>query len=82
VPQCLQCGRCEPGTGCAVGFADAAIARLDDEAPLVRGAAIWALARLASRQQFSGFAAAGLRKERDAAVIEEWRGALAEPPAR
>jgi len=63
-------------------LADAAIDRLDDEAPLVRGAAIWAVGRLASRQQFSGFAAAGLRKERDAAVIEEWRDALAAPPGR
>ena len=63
-------------------LADAAIDRLDDEAPLVRGAAIWAVARLASRQQFSRFAAAGLRKERDAAVIEEWRDALAAPPGR
>ena len=62
------------------GLADAAIDRLDDEAPLVRGAAIWAVARLASRQQFSRLAAAGLRKERDAAVIEEWRDALAAPP--
>jgi epoxyqueuosine reductase len=63
-------------------LAGAAIDRLDDEAPLVRGAAIWAVARLASRRQFSELAAAGLRKERDAAVIEEWRDAQAAPPAR
>ena len=63
-------------------LADAAIDRLDDEAPLVRGAAIWAVARLTSRPQFSRFAAAGLRKEGDAAVIEEWRDALAAPPGR
>ena len=61
-------------------LADAAIDRLDDESPLVRGAAIWAVARLASPQQFSRFAATGLRKERDSAVIEEWRDALAAPP--
>ena len=61
---------------------DAAVDRLDDEAPLVRGAAIWALARLTSPEQFSSFAAAGLRKERDAAVIEEWNDALAAPPGR
>ena len=60
----------------------AAIDRLDDEAPLVRGAAIWAVARLASRRQLSRLAAAGLQKERDAAVIEEWRDALAAPPGR
>jgi len=60
-------------------LAGAAAGRLDDEAPLVRGAAIWALARLTSPQEFSSFAAAGLRKERDATVIEEWRDALAAP---
>jgi epoxyqueuosine reductase len=63
-------------------LADVAIKRLDDEAPLVRGAAIWAVARLASREQISAFAAARLRKESDAAVIEEWRDAQAAPPAR
>ena len=63
-------------------LAAAAVERLDDEAPLVRGAAIWALARLASREELSSFAAAGLRKERDAAVIEEWRDALAAPLGR
>ncbi len=63
-------------------LAGAAIDRLDDKSPLVRGAAIWAVARLASRRQFSKLAAAGLRKERDAAVIEEWRDAQAAPPAR
>ena len=50
-----------------------------DDAPLVRGAAVWALARLVSREAFASFAAAGLRKERDATVIEEWRIALAAP---
>ena len=63
-------------------LAAATVERLDDEAPLVRGAAIWALARLASPQQLSSFAAAGLRKERDATVIGEWRRALAAPPGR
>jgi epoxyqueuosine reductase len=58
----------------------AAVERLDDGAPLVRGAAVWALARLVSREAFASFAAAGLRKERDATVIEEWRIALAAPP--
>jgi len=61
---------------------DPAVAQLDDEAPLVRGAAIWALARLNSQEKLSSFAAAGLRKERDAAVIEEWRDALTAPRGR
>ena len=68
--------------GAGKALVGAAIDRLDDEAPLVRGAAIWAVARLASRQQLSRVAAAGLQKERDAAVIEEWRDALAAPPGR
>jgi epoxyqueuosine reductase len=63
-------------------LAGAAVDGLDDEAPLIRGAAIWAVARLTAPQQFSSFAAAGLRKERDAAVIEEWRESLAAPLAR
>ena len=60
-------------------LAAAAIERLDDDAPLVRGAAIWALARLSWREEFSAFAAAGVGKETDASVIEEWRMALATP---
>jgi epoxyqueuosine reductase len=63
-------------------LADAAAARLDDEAPLIRGAAIWALARLSTPHQLSTLAAAGLRKEHDAAVIEEWNHALAAPVLR
>src|SRR5208282_240658 len=47
-------------------LAAAAVERLDDDAPLVRGAAIWALARLSSREEFSSFAAGGVRKETDA----------------
>src|SRR5271166_4718115 len=60
-------------------LAAAAVERLGDDAPLVRGAAIWALARLSSREEFSSFAAAGVGKETDATVIEEWRIALAAP---
>jgi epoxyqueuosine reductase len=56
------------------------VERLDDESPLVRGAAVWALARLTSRAELSSFASESLRRERDAAVIEEWRDALAAPP--
>jgi epoxyqueuosine reductase len=56
-----------------------AVERLRDESALVRGAAIWALARLISRDEFSGFASKALEEERDAAVIEEWRDGLAAP---
>jgi epoxyqueuosine reductase len=63
---------------------DAALAavareRLNDESSLVRGAAIWALARLTARQELSSFASERLRRETDGAVIEEWRDALAAP---
>ena len=60
-------------------LAAAAAARLDDAAPLVRGAAVWALARLSSREELSSFAAGCVGKETDASVIEEWRTALAAP---
>jgi epoxyqueuosine reductase len=60
-------------------FAAVAAERLDDDNPLVRGAAVWALARLTSREEFSSFASESLRRERDATVIEEWRDALAAP---
>ncbi len=59
-----------------------ALDRLDDHSSLVRGAAIWALARLTSREEFSSFASIGLRREIDGAVIEEWRDALAAPLRR
>jgi epoxyqueuosine reductase len=59
-----------------------AVERLDDESPLVRGAAVWALARLISREKLSSLASEALPRERDAAVIEEWRDALAAPLGR
>jgi epoxyqueuosine reductase len=63
-------------------LAKVAVDRLDDDSSLVRGAAIWALARLTSRTEFSAFAAIRLRREIDGAVIEEWRDALAAPLGR
>ena len=60
-------------------LAAVAAERLDDDSSLVRGAAIWALARLSSREEFSSFASERLRREIDGAVIEEWRDALAAP---
>ena len=59
-----------------------AVERLDDESPLVRGAAVWALARLISREALSSLASEALQKERDATVIAEWRDALAAPLGR
>jgi epoxyqueuosine reductase len=60
-------------------LAKVAADRLDDDNPLVRGAAVWALARLSSREEFSSFASERLRRETDVAIIEEWRDALAAP---
>jgi epoxyqueuosine reductase len=63
-------------------LAAAAVERLDDEAPLVRGAAIWALARLLPRAELSSHASARMQNEREATVAEEWRGALTAPLER
>jgi epoxyqueuosine reductase len=60
-------------------LAEVAEERLDDESRLVRGAAVWALARLTSREELSSFASERLRRESDATIIEEWRDALATP---
>jgi epoxyqueuosine reductase len=49
---------------------------LDDEAPLVRGAAIWALARLAMRADLAMAAEARLAHETDPDVRDEWANAL------
>ncbi|PWJ90489.1 MULTISPECIES: tRNA epoxyqueuosine(34) reductase QueG [Mesorhizobium] len=58
-------------------LAGAVRALLDDASPLVRGAAIWALARLVPAAEYSERAAAGLKTESDEAVRDEWR--LARP---
>jgi epoxyqueuosine reductase len=60
-------------------LADAAVEQLNNDAPLIRGAAIWALARLISRAEFLSHATACLPTEREAAVAQEWRAALAAP---
>jgi epoxyqueuosine reductase len=60
-------------------LAEVAKERLDDTSPLVRGAAVWALARLTSRDELTSFAAERLQREANSTVIEEWRDALAAP---
>ncbi len=52
----------------------AAISKLDDESPLVRGAAIWAVAELAP-SQFSALRQQHEGKETDESVLAEWRAA-------
>lgn len=46
---------------------------LQDQSPLVRGAAVWALSRLIGRQEFSIRAARAHDEETDEAVRREWR---------
>ena len=58
-------------------LAPRALALLDDAAPLVRGAAIWALGRLLDRGEFLALAARHRGSERDQSVLEEWDAALA-----
>ena len=53
-------------------LAAAAEARLDDASPLVRGAAVWALGRLAPKNRFAAVAAARASHETDATVVDEW----------
>ncbi len=45
---------------------------LDDPSPLVRGAAVWTLGRLASASEIAGEAAIRLDREPDATVRAEW----------
>ncbi|MBB6409847.1 tRNA epoxyqueuosine(34) reductase QueG [Mesorhizobium sangaii] len=52
-------------------------ALLDDASPMVRGAAIWALARLVPDAEYAERAAIGLKIEDNEAVRDEWR--LARP---
>jgi epoxyqueuosine reductase len=51
---------------------------LDDESALVRGAAVWALARLVSRERVAALAATHSVAEIDLAVKDEWTHALAD----
>jgi len=46
---------------------------LDDESPLVRGAAVWALSQLIEREEFAARAADAMSAEPDPAVRAEWQ---------
>ena len=48
---------------------------LDDASALVRGAAVWALAQLATRDRFDALAARATGIEADESVRDEWRAA-------
>jgi epoxyqueuosine reductase len=57
-------------------LAGAAERLLDDESPLVRGAAVWALSQLMGRTEFCEFAAKAANEEADDGVRLEWRAAI------
>jgi epoxyqueuosine reductase len=53
-------------------LAEAAERLLDDNSPLVRGAAVWALAQLLGREEFCARAAKAMSAETDETVRAEW----------
>ena len=53
---------------------------LDDESPLVRGAAVWALSQLMARGKFDALAAAAIGAEADENVRAEWTTDFAARP--
>ncbi len=57
-------------------LAPAAEQLLGDDSPVVRGAAVWALAQLLDRNAFEALAAKGLAVEADESVRKEWLSAL------
>jgi epoxyqueuosine reductase len=57
-------------------LAPVAVARLDHASPLVRGMAIWALARLCDADAFGKLAQSRAPHESDENVAAEWRAAL------
>ncbi|MFN3669012.1 MAG: tRNA epoxyqueuosine(34) reductase QueG [Brevundimonas sp.] len=60
------------GNSADPGLVPAARALLDDPAPVVRGAAVWALSRLLPAADFVALGADRLARERDADVRAEW----------
>ena len=58
------------------GLAAEAVRLLDDPAPLVRGMAVWAAARLLPQEQIAALAAGRRAFEADRDVREEWDRAL------
>jgi len=46
---------------------------LDDDSPLVRGAAVWALSQLMAPEAFAALASGAIGAERDKSVRDEWR---------
>jgi epoxyqueuosine reductase len=62
-------------------LADCAARLLDDPAAIVRGAAVWALRRLAGKEEMSRLRAKHAGAESDPSVREEWEWSADIPPA-
>jgi epoxyqueuosine reductase len=67
------------GNSRQLALAGPAMERLGDDSPLVRGAAVWALAQLLSKEAFALLADQRAKDEPDPGVAEEWRFALSAP---
>jgi epoxyqueuosine reductase len=65
------------GNSADPGLAAAARRLCDDMSPLVRGAAVWALARLTPPDDFAALAGQRAAAESDPDVRAEWRGVMA-----
>jgi epoxyqueuosine reductase len=63
-------------------LAQACLAHLDDASPVVRGAAVWALGRLMTREQFEQLAERRQGNEAVPDVAEEWRLSVADSSPR
>jgi epoxyqueuosine reductase len=63
------------GNSGEVTLAEEARRLLGDESALVRGAAVWALGQLLSREKFTAMKNAALGRESDESVREEWKAA-------
>jgi epoxyqueuosine reductase len=63
---------CAIGASADASLAPYALARIDDDDPMVRGMAVWALNELLPRREFIRLADARLPHERDEDVAAEW----------
>ena len=60
------------------GLLPVALEKLEDADELVRGAAVWAVSRLAAPEQLRELAGSRVAQEKTPAVREEWSAALTE----
>jgi epoxyqueuosine reductase len=63
---------CAIGASSDISLAPHALARIDDDEPMVRGMALWALSQLLPQQEFIRLREERLPLERDEDVRAEW----------